>query len=88
MSQVAVDRRAVLRIVNGLSITIATRLTRSRAVSGCQVTSTKWQPNECLESFGFGAKAVISELPLPVIVVRWLVAATRRTEGLLRSRWT
>ena len=48
-----------LRPASGLmirpaSMTVTTRLTRRRAISGCQVTSTKWQPNEWVENFGFG----------------------------------
>src|SRR4030095_15068344 len=48
------------------SITETTRLTRKRAISGCQVTSTKWQPNECDENFGLGLPKVDSLFPLPV----------------------
>ena len=60
-----------LRPASGLrmrpaSMTVTTRLTRNRAISGCHVTSTKWQPNECVENFGFGLPNVASDLPLPV----------------------
>src|SRR3981081_12613 len=48
------------------SITVTTRLTRSRAISGCQVTSTKCAPNEWLENFGFVATPNVAwELPRP-----------------------
>ena len=36
------------------SMTETTRLTRRRAISGCQVTSTKWQPKEWVENLGLG----------------------------------
>ena len=48
------------------SMTDTTRLTRSRAISGCQVTSTKWQPNECVEYLGLGLPKAASDFPLPV----------------------
>ena len=59
-----------LRPASGLrirpaSITETTRLTRKRAISGCHVTSTKWQPKECVENFGLGLPNVVSLLPLP-----------------------
>jgi len=38
------------------------RETRSRAISGWQVTSTKWAPNEWLEIFSF---------PLGLVRCRW-----------------
>ena len=47
------------------SITVTTRFTRSRAISGCHVTSTKWQPNEWVENFGFGIPKVASAFPWP-----------------------
>jgi len=47
------------------SITVTTRLTRSRAVSGCQVTSTKWQPKEWVENFAFGSPKVAFPSPCP-----------------------
>src|ERR1700682_3155641 len=48
------------------SITVTTRLTRNRAISGCHVISTKCAPNEWLESFGFVARPNVAwELPRP-----------------------
>jgi len=41
--------------------------TRSRAISGCQVTSTKWTAEtSAWRNFGLGLSDVPSDLPLPV----------------------
>ena|ERR1700722_11718670 len=48
------------------SMTLTTRLTRRRAISGCQVTSAKWHPEECFENFAFGSPNVAGASPLPV----------------------
>ena len=74
-----------LRPASGLmmrpaSMTVTTRLTRSRAISGCHVTSTKWQPNECVENFGLGLPKVPSDLPLPV-TSRRLARRSRSANG-------
>src|SRR5438552_16124695 len=66
------------------SITDTTRLTRSRAISDCQVTSTKWQPYECIENFGLGLPKVDSLLPLPV-AWRRLARRRRSAKGTARS---
>src|SRR5260370_30910160 len=64
------------------SLTDKTRLTRSRAISGCQVTSTKWQPNECVEYLGLGLPKKASDLPLPVTRLR-LAWRSRLSNGTL-----
>ena len=74
-----------LRPASGLmmrpaSITETTRSTRNRAISGCHVTSTKWQPNECVENFGFSSPNVASDLPLPV-TKRRLARLSRSANG-------
>src|SRR6267142_892070 len=46
-------------------MTVTTRLTRNRAISGCHVTSAKWAPNECVEYFALGSPKVDADLPSP-----------------------
>src|SRR5207248_9042209 len=47
---------------------------------GCHVTSTKWQPYECIETFGFFSSSVPSDLPLPV-TRRMLVWRSKSENG-------
>src|SRR2546425_149858 len=73
-----------LRTASGLrmrpaSITETTRLTRSRAISGCHVTSTKCTPNEWLENFGFAAPYVPWEMPRPDTV--WRLPIRRKSSN-------
>src|SRR6478609_554346 len=63
-------RPASVLMIFPASMTVTTRLTRSRAISGCQVTSAKWQPNDCVENFGFGLPNVAGDWPLPETIRR------------------
>src|SRR4051812_11617927 len=67
-------------MIRPASMTETTRATRTRAISGCQVTSTKWQPNECFENLGFAAPAVVSLFPRPV-TRRTLARLSRSANG-------